>query len=73
VTEHREPTTESMSFTDYLTEKKIDAQQFQQAEPIVYGEWAAIFEQVHPDSFTVQKKFLINALRRRYLLRLRDE
>lgn len=62
-----------MSFTDYLTNKKIDARQFQQAEPAVYGEWAALFEQLHPDSFTGQKKFLINALRRRYLLRLSDE
>jgi len=27
-----------------------------------------IFEQVHPNSFTEQKKFLINDIRRRFLL-----
>ncbi|QJD79360.1 hypothetical protein [Spirosoma rhododendri] len=62
-----------MSFSDYLADKKIDGPQFQQAEPAVYSEWAALFEQMHPDSFTVQKKFLINALRRRYMLRLSDD
>ncbi len=57
-----------MSFDDYLIAKKIDAQRFRQAEPTLYTEWAVLFELVHPDSFTVQKKFLLNALRRQYLL-----
>lgn len=48
--------------------KKIDGQRFKQAEPTLYTEWAALFELVHPDSFTVQKKFLLNTIRRQYLL-----
>jgi hypothetical protein len=58
-----------MTFTEYLTQKKIDADQFKQAEPERYGQWEREFEQVHPESFTVQKKFLINDTRRRYLVR----
>jgi len=58
-----------MTFTEYLTQKKIDADQFKQAEPERYDQWEREFEQVHPESFTVQKKFLINDTRRRYLVR----
>ncbi len=58
-----------MTFTEYLTEKKIDSPQFQQADPAQFAEWEALFEQLHPDSFTAQKKFLLNDTRRKYLLR----
>ena len=58
-----------MSFTDYLTSKKIDAAQFAAAEPDTYAQWAALFVCMHPESFTVQKKFLLNPTRRKYLLR----
>ena len=57
-----------MSFDEYLIAKKIDGQRFKKAEPTLYTEWAVLFEVVHPDSFTVQKKFLLNAVRRQYLL-----
>jgi len=57
-----------MSFADYLASKKIDAARFQVAEPEVFNEWADLFEQVHPNSFTLQKLNLINAIRRRYWL-----
>lgn len=62
------PNTKIMSFDEYLTAKKIDSQRFKQTDPTLYTEWAVLFEVVHPDSFTVQKKFLLNALRRQYLL-----
>ena len=58
-----------MEFLEYLTQKKIDAGAFRQAEPTRYLEWETLFGQVHPESFTAQKKFLLNDLRRRYLLR----
>ncbi|WP_461137560.1 hypothetical protein [Spirosoma pomorum] len=58
-----------MSFEEYLTQKKINADQFKQAEPDRYSQWEREFEQVHPESFTVQKKFLINDTRRKYLVR----
>jgi hypothetical protein len=60
---------EKMLFIDYLTAKKIDSRLFEQAEPARFAEWKQIFEQIHPESFTVQKKFLLNDTRRKYLLR----
>lgn len=58
-----------MEFEEYLTQKKIDTDQFQQAEPDRYKAWKQEFAQMHPESFTVQKKFLLNDTRRKYLAR----
>ncbi|WP_020606957.1 hypothetical protein [Spirosoma spitsbergense] len=58
-----------MTFDDYLAQKKIDADRFQQAEPERFSEWQREFAQMHPESFTVQKKFLLNDTRRKYLVR----
>ncbi|GAB3977052.1 hypothetical protein GCM10028806_37810 [Spirosoma terrae] len=58
-----------MSFEDYLILKKIDRQRFLESEPERYAEWKDEFEQMHPDSFTVQKKFLLNDTRKKYLVR----
>lgn len=58
-----------MEFDDYLTSKKIDSTQFRLREPQLYVEWKSLFEQVHPDSFTTQKKFLLNNVRRKHPLR----
>jgi hypothetical protein len=55
-----------MTFPDYLTQKNIDAAAFERAEPALYAEWQRLFDQVHPESFTLQKKFFINDVRRRY-------
>jgi hypothetical protein len=59
-----------MEFSDYLLQKKINESTFRQAEPDRYQEWKTLFGQMHPDSFTAHKKFLINEVRRRYLLAL---
>lgn len=58
-----------MTFSEYLIFKKIDGNRFQAAEPVRYAEWKQEFEQIHPESFTVQKKFLLNDTRRKYLVR----
>ena len=58
-----------MTFEEYLNQKKIDADQFRQAEPARYQEWQREFVEMHPESFTVQKKFLLNDTRRKYLVR----
>lgn len=58
-----------MEFEEYLVQKKIDASQFQQIDPEQYAEWKREFEQMSPASFTVQKKFLLNDIRRKYLVR----
>ncbi len=55
-----------ISFEEYLIQKKINALTWQSAAPEKWAEFKVLFEQMHPDSFTAQKKFLINDLRRMY-------
>ncbi|MCU0339919.1 MAG: hypothetical protein MUE30_08545 [Spirosomaceae bacterium] len=57
-----------MTFEAYLESKKIDTVAFRQHEPERFVEWQMLFQQLHPESFTAQKKFLINDTRRKYLL-----
>ncbi len=57
-----------MTFDEYLISKKIDVHKFHVAEPVRFEEWKNLFAQMHPDSFTLHKKFLINPVRRKYLL-----
>ena len=56
-----------MEFEEYLKQKKIDAAAFEKADHPRFAEWRELFRTMHPDSFTAQKKFLINDIRRRYL------
>jgi len=65
--------TEELSFEAYCRKKKIDPDLFLQSDPERFREWKTIFEQVHPDSFTEQKKFLINPIRKKYLLVVAEE
>lgn len=58
-----------MKFEDYLMAKKIDASGFVRAEPALFNEWKHEFEQMHPNSFTMQKLNMINPVRRKYPLR----
>jgi hypothetical protein len=62
-----------MTFEEYLISKKIDSEKFRQAEPTMWADWKATFEQIHPNSFTTQKLYLINPLRRKYLLAIATE
>jgi ABC-type bacteriocin/lantibiotic exporter with double-glycine peptidase domain len=55
-----------MSFEEYLDSKKIDLVQFSKEEPKLFQEWKQTFEQVHPNSFTAQKLYLINSIRRKF-------
>jgi hypothetical protein len=57
-----------MDWEEYCIKKKIDSAAFKAAEPQRWAEFKTIFEQMHPNSFTEQKKFLINDLRRHYHL-----
>jgi hypothetical protein len=59
-----------VSFEEYLVSKKIDRDAFSKAEPVLFETWKAEFEQMHPNSFTVQKLNLINPIRRKYQLKL---
>ena len=64
---------EELTFEEYCRKKKIDPDLFLQSDPDRFREWKHIFEQVHPDSFTEQKKFLINPIRKKYLLHTENE
>ncbi len=54
-------------FNAYLESKNIDSDQFKSAEPERWEEWLKIFSEINEKSFTAQKLFLINKIRRRYL------
>src|SRR5688572_3719446 len=62
-----------VNFEEYLISKKIDSVAFQRAQPKLWNEWFMEFEQMHPNSFTVQKLNLINPIRRQYPLKLVPE
>jgi hypothetical protein len=57
-----------MTWEEYCIKKKIDNLAFQKGEAKKWKELKSMFEQMHPNSFTEQKKFLINDLRRKYQL-----
>jgi hypothetical protein len=57
-----------VNFEDYLLSKKINSLAFKAAEPECWQAWQEEFNHVHPDSFTSQKLYLINPIRRKYPL-----
>lgn len=62
-----------MQFREYLVSKKIDENSFKGEEPLLFQSLANEFDQLHPESFTAQKLFLINPLRRRFPLTVPSE
>jgi len=61
-----------MNFEEYLISKKIDSQAFRAAEPALWNEWNGLFEAMSPASFTAQKLYLINPLRRKYVMKVAE-
>ncbi|MEM6734535.1 MAG: hypothetical protein AAGC64_01535 [Bacteroidota bacterium] len=55
-----------MEFADYLKSKKIDPKKYRNRYPEQYLEWESLFNEVHPNSFTQQKLFLLNKTRREF-------
>jgi hypothetical protein len=55
-----------VNFDEYLISKKIDSDAFKAAEPLLWETWKMELEQMHPNSFTIQKLNLINPIRRKY-------
>lgn len=55
-----------MTFEEYCQQKKINASAFKKADPEQFSNLKSLFEQIHPESFTAQKLFLINNIRRTY-------
>jgi hypothetical protein len=61
-----------VNFEEYLISKKIDSKAFAEAESQLWSAWKSEFDQMHPNSFTVQKLNLINPIRRKYPLPLQE-
>ena len=58
-----------MTFDEYLVAKKIDREAFMKDMPEQFSEWQSAFELQHIESFTSQRKFSLNKIRRKYLLK----
>ena len=55
-----------MEWETYLEQKKINAEAYQKGNPEQYQEFQELFYQISPNSFTSQKLFLLNRIRRQY-------
>ncbi len=64
---------EEITFEEYLKDKKIDPTAFKKGNKDQYCNWEEIFQQVHPNSFTAQKLFLINEIRRNYPIKIESD
>ena len=53
-----------MTFEEYLTKRRIDVAAFAAGDPARFAEWQLWFSQMHPDSFLVEVKMVINDVRR---------
>lgn len=62
-----------MTFQEYLISKKIDTTSFKLNEPKLCAQFNFEFDQMHPKSFTAQKLFLINGIRRAHPLKDTDK
>jgi hypothetical protein len=54
----------NQSFDDYLKGKKINPDSFKSAQVDEYQRLKQVFDELSPESFTAQKLFLINRIRR---------
>lgn len=57
-----------MTFSDYLQSKNIDEDNFASKDPQTFSAWKELFDHINPASFTEQKRFKINQIRRKFLL-----
>ncbi len=57
------------AFDEYLNSKIIDVLAFRNELPELHASWHQLFDQMHPASFTSQKLYLINGIRRQFPLR----
>ena len=61
-----------MTWEEYLESKKIESVDFKKKQSELWHNWKAVFEQMHPNSFTAQKLYLINPIRRKIPLKVED-
>ena len=60
---------EYRNFEEYLKGKKIDPDLFMKEDPGLFEEYRNLYDLIHPESFTSQKLFKINGIRRKYQLK----
>ncbi|TCL07876.1 hypothetical protein EV198_2311 [Roseivirga ehrenbergii] len=60
---------EIKDFESYLKDKKIDSDAFKKGQPEQWSKFKVLYDQMHPNSFTAQKLFLINPIRRAFPLK----
>jgi hypothetical protein len=60
--------TQPLSLEEFLQKKKIDVTALSKHMPELWNEWQALWQEMSPQSFDAQKKFLFNRLRRRFPL-----
>jgi hypothetical protein len=58
-----------MTFAEYCISKNIDPELFKSQDLKQYQDLDGVFEKVSVESFTQQKLFLINKIRRKYILK----
>ena len=57
-----------MTFEQYLTKRRVNVAAFAAAEPQRFAEWQNWFGQMHPESFYMLVKMVLNDVRRNYWL-----
>ncbi|GGG08547.1 hypothetical protein [Pontibacter amylolyticus] len=61
-----------MTFEEYLIKKRINRDAFAAEDPGRYRAWESMYAQMHPNSFYVAVKMVLNNVRLRYHLREED-
>ncbi|WP_299705680.1 hypothetical protein [uncultured Pontibacter sp.] len=61
-----------MTFEEYLVKKRINREAFAAEDPARYRVWENMYAQMHPNSFYVSVKMMLNDVRLRYHLREED-
>jgi hypothetical protein len=61
-----------MTFEEYLIKKRINRGAFAAEDPARYQAWESMYAQMHPNSFYVAVKMVLNNVRLRYHLREED-
>jgi len=57
-----------MTFEEDLTKRRIDVAAFAAGDPDKYTEWKEMYAQMHPNSFYVSVKMVLNDVRRKFWL-----
>jgi len=57
-----------MTFEEDLTKKRVDVAAFAAGDPDRFAEWRQMYAQMHPNSFYISVKMVLNDVRRRFWL-----